>query len=120
MTRAEQKIIGISGPTVRAGGMGEAFMHEVALVGEGRLLGEVILIVDGVATIQVYEDTERLAIGDPVEPTGELLSVELGPGLLGSIFDGTERPLPLLAEKWGNYIQKGATLPRQVTTPARS
>lgn len=108
----DKSISGISGPTVRAKGLTGSFMHEVVNVGDARLLGEIIRIESGIATIQVYEDTEGLKIGEPVELTGELMSVELGPGLIGSIFDGIQRPLPQLAEKWGNFIQRGAMLPR--------
>jgi len=102
------KIIQISGPTLQANGMENAFMHELALVGEEELLGEVIRIEKGVATLQMFEETVGLRLGDGVRLTEEQLSVELGPGLLGSIYDGVQRPLPLLAEKWGDSIARGA------------
>jgi len=102
------KIVKVSGPTVQADKMSGCFMHEMARIGSEELLGEVILIEGDTATIQVYEDTQGLKIGDSVARTGELLSVELGPGLLGSIFDGTQRPLPLLAEGLGDFISRGA------------
>ena len=105
-------ISGISGPTVRAKGLTGSFMHEVVNVGDAHLLGEIIRIENGISTIQVYEETEGLKIGEPVKPSGELMSVELGPGLIGSIFDGIQRPLPQLAKRWGNFIQRGAILPR--------
>jgi V/A-type H+-transporting ATPase subunit A len=112
MTIMTPKISGISGPAVRADGMRGCFMHEMTRVGNEHLLGEVIRIVGDRATIQVYEETAGLRIGDPVELTGELLSVELGPGLLGSVFDGIQRPLASLYEKWGDFIGRGAVVPR--------
>lgn len=102
-----QRIVKISGPTVHAKGLLNCFMHEVVKVGPLKLLGEIITIEGPIAVIQVYEDTMGLKIGDPVEQAGEMLSVELGPGLIGSIFDGTQRPLPKLAEKWGSFIHRG-------------
>ncbi len=106
------RISGISGPTITAELMRGCFMHEVVRVGWEKLLGEIIRIDGDLAVIQVYEETLGLKIGDPVERTGELLSVELGPGLLGGIFDGIQRPLPSLYERWGDYISKGAIVPR--------
>lgn len=103
-----QRIVKISGPTVQAAGLINCFMHEVVKIGPLKLLGEIITIEGPVAVIQVYEDTMGLKIGDAVEQTGELLSVELGPGLIGSVFDGNQRPLPRLAEEWGSFIQRGA------------
>ncbi len=105
-------IIKVSGPTVQASKMSDSFMYEVVRVGNEQLLGEIILMRGDVATIQVYEDTGGLKIGDPVKPLGELMSVELGPGLIGSIYDGIQRPLPVLALEWGDFIQKGATVHR--------
>jgi len=110
--RNSPSIAGISGPTVIADEMGGCFMQEVVRVGEGKLLGEIIRIDGERAVIQVYEETFGLKIGDPVARTGELLSVELGPGLIGSVFDGIQRPLTTLYEQWGNYIGKGAIVPR--------
>jgi len=102
------RIIRVSGPAVTAGGMFGCFMSEVLRVGPRKLMGEIIRIEGDTAVIQVYEDTVGLKIGDPVIRTGELLSVELGPGLLGSIFDGIQRPLVRLSQNWGDFIAGGA------------
>lgn len=102
------RIVKISGPTVQASGLTGSFMHEVVRLGPKKLLGEIIVIEGPLAVIQVYEDTMGLKIGDIVEQDRKLLTVELGPGLIGSIFDGIQRPLPELAEKWGNFIHRGA------------
>jgi V/A-type H+-transporting ATPase subunit A len=104
-------ISGVSGPALRSSGMRGCFMHEMTRIGADKLLGEIIKIEGDYAVIQVYEDTTGLKIGDPVEGTGELLSVELGPGLLGCVFDGIQRPLPSLSSEWGNFIGKGAAIP---------
>tara|TARA_B100000315_G_scaffold5_1_gene4 strand:- start:451 stop:2190 length:1740 start_codon:yes stop_codon:yes gene_type:complete len=101
------RIVKISGPTVHASGLSSCFMHEVVKLGPKKLLGEIIMIEGPLAVIQVYEDTMGLKIGEGLEQTGELLSVELGPGLIGSIFDGIQRPLPELADRWGSFIQRG-------------
>jgi V/A-type H+-transporting ATPase subunit A len=106
------RIIKISGPTVQAGNMFGCFMGEVVRAGRDKLIGEIIRIEGDTAIIQVYEDTMGLSVGDSVERTGELLSVELGPGLLGGIFDGIQRPLSGLAERWGDFIQRGASMHR--------
>ena len=105
-------IAGISGPTVRAAGLEGCFMHEVVLVGDERLLGEIIRIDPGHAVVQVYEETHGLKTGAPVLRSGELLAVELGPGLLGGIFDGIQRPLHDLHAHWGNFIGRGAAVKR--------
>tara|TARA_B100000614_G_scaffold72835_1_gene64788 strand:- start:182 stop:1852 length:1671 start_codon:yes stop_codon:yes gene_type:complete len=86
-------------------------MYDVVLVGHEKLMGEVIGLEDDDVTIQVYEDTSGVKPGEPVENTGEPLSVELGPGLLTSIYDGIQRPLPVLQEKMGDYIERGVTAP---------
>ncbi len=101
------RIVKISGPTVHASGLSSCFMHEVVKLGPKKLLGEIIMIEGPLVVIQVYEDTMGLKIGEGLEQTGELLSVELGPGLIGSIFDGIQRPLPELADKWGSFIKRG-------------
>ena len=84
-------------------------MYDVVLVGHEKLMGEVIGLEDDDVTIQVYEDTSGVKPGEPVENTGEPLSVELGPGLLTSIYDGIQRPLPVLQEKWETTL-KGESL----------
>jgi V/A-type H+-transporting ATPase subunit A len=86
-------------------------MYDVAKVGKEGLMGEVIEIDEDKAIIQVYEDTSGLRPGEPVQNTGMPLSVELGPGLLTSIYDGIQRPLPILREKMGNFIERGVTAP---------
>lgn len=97
----------ISGPLVEAEGMAASFMNEVVYVGEEKLLGEVIRIKVDVASIQVYEDTGGLMPGEPVKGSGSPLSIELGPGLLTSIYDGVQRPLKELMLKSGKYIGRG-------------
>ena len=104
-------LIRIAGPVVAAQGLGHSAMYDVVYVGAARLAGEVIRLANGVATIQVYEDTSGLRVGEPVEPTGAPLQVELGPGLLGVVYDGTQRPLELIARQYGPNIQRGAVLP---------
>ncbi len=105
------KIIRISGPVVIAGGMRGSRMYDVVRVGHSGLSGEIIRLEGDEAVIQVYEDTIGLFIGEPVENTGLALSVELGPGLLASIYDGVQRPLPGLFEETGNFIGKGLKVP---------
>jgi V/A-type H+-transporting ATPase subunit A len=98
--RAEMSVGSVAsavGPVVRATGMVGAIVGEVVHVGPRRLLGEIIGLDGPVATIQVYEETAGLEVGDAVEPTGAPLRARLGPGLLGSTFDGLQRPLDLLA-----------------------
>ncbi len=102
----------ISGPAVEAKGVVRCFMGEVVRIGSEKLIGEVIRIENDLATIQVYEETIGLRIGDPVEQSGELFAVELGPGLMGSIFDGVQRPLTRLLEGWGDNIRRGGSIHR--------
>ena len=106
----EGEVIRVSGPVVHAGGMRGSRMYDVVRVGDGALTGEVIRLDQEVAVIQVYEDTTGLKTGEVVENTGEPLRVELGPGLLASIFDGVQRPLPLLVKKSGDFISRGITV----------
>ena len=104
--------VGVNGNLVKVAFDDTVIKNEVGfiLVGDESLKGEVIRIVDGVADLQVYEDTTGLSCGDKVEFTGELLSVELGPGLLTQVYDGLQNPLPLLAEKCGFFLQRGVYL----------
>ncbi len=102
-------IIRVAGPVVVAENLVGAQMYEVIRVGERGLIGEVIRLEGDRATIQVYEDTSGLRVGEPVQATGAPLQVELGPGLLGSIFDGVQRPLPLLRDQAGDFIARGVT-----------
>jgi V/A-type H+-transporting ATPase subunit A len=76
-----------------------------------RLVGEVIRLAGNLATIQVYEDTGGLRVGEPVISSGAPFMVELGPGLLGSIFDGVQRPWPVLREQQGDFIARGGMAP---------
>jgi V/A-type H+-transporting ATPase subunit A len=97
----------ISGPIVTAAGMSEAQMYEVVQVGALGLVGEVVRLIGDRATIQVYEDTTMLKPGAPVSRTGAPLSVWLGPGLVGNIFDGIQRPLPGIQVRSGAWIRRG-------------
>ena len=98
----------VSGPVVEASGMESAKMFEVVQVGNEKLLGEIIALDHGKASIQVYEDTAGVKPGEPVHRTGSPLAVELGPGLLGSIYDGIQRPLSVIAEQAQSfYINRG-------------
>ncbi len=107
----EGKILKVSGPLVIAEGMREANMFDVVRVGEKRLIGEIIEMHGDRASIQVYEETAGIGRGDRVVSTGEPLSVELGPGLITSIYDGIQRPLESLREKYGSNIMKGIDEP---------
>ena len=97
----------ISGPLVVAKEMLGANMYDVVKVGEAKLIGEVIQLKGEKAVIQVYEETSNLRPGEPVVTTGKPLSVELGPGLLTSIYDGVQRPLDAIAAKAGDFITRG-------------
>jgi V/A-type H+-transporting ATPase subunit A len=109
---ANGKIVWVSGPAVRADGMSSAKMYETVEVGESKLIGEVIRLTGDVAFIQVYESTSGLRPGEPVVGTGQPLSVLLGPGIIGKIYDGIQRPLEEIAKKSGAFISKGiATTP---------
>jgi len=97
----------VSGPLVVAEGLTNAKMYDLVRVGKDRLMGEVIEIRGETASVQVYEETTGLGPGDPVFSTGEALSVELGPGLLASIYDGVQRPLNVIRDKVGDFITRG-------------
>ena len=101
------EIYRVSGPVVIAEGL-DARMYDVVWVGEDKLIGEIIQIRPTRTVIQVYEDTSGLKPGEPVENTGLPLTVELGPGLLKSIYDGIQRPLPDLKALMGDFIRRGA------------
>ncbi len=107
----EGKISRISGPVVLARGMRGSKMYDVVKVGAEELNGEIIRLDGDAAVVQVYEDTSGLKIGERVVNTGTPLSVELGPGLLSSIYDGIQRPLPLLAARSGDFISRGISVP---------
>ncbi len=104
------KIVKVSGPLVVAEGMRDAEMFDVVRVSDKQLIGEIIEMHGDRASIQVYEETAGLGPGETVTSVGTPLSVELGPGLIGGIFDGIQRPLDRLVEKTGNNIGRGVTL----------
>jgi V/A-type H+-transporting ATPase subunit A len=101
------KVVRIAGPVVGATGLGGARLFDVIRVGNLGLVGEVIRLSGGVTTIQVYEEISGVRVGEPVHNTRQPLVAALGPGLLGSIYDGLQRPLRVLAERSGSYIQRG-------------
>ncbi|MFX0206594.1 MAG: V-type ATP synthase subunit A [Candidatus Hodarchaeota archaeon] len=105
------KIVRISGPVVDIEGLTKSQLYELVHVGEEGLMGEIIRIVTKgdrhIATTQVYEETAGLIPGDPAEATGNPLSVELGPGLIGQIYDGIQRPLPTIKSLTGDFIKRG-------------
>lgn len=109
---AQGKIVWVSGPAVKADGMSDAKMYETVTVGNSKLIGEVIRLTGDVAFIQVYESTSGLKPGEPVVGTGNPLSVMLGPGIIGQLYDGIQRPLKALSKASGSFIGKGI-----VTTP---
>ncbi len=100
----------ISGPVVTARGVQQPKMYDVVQVGDSKLIGEIIKLDGESAIIQVYEDTSGLRPGEPVVNTGRQLSVELAPGLIGSIFDGIQRPLDKIREESGDFIERGVNV----------
>ena len=104
------RIVRVAGPVVTAVGIAPR-MYDVVLVGDLSLMGEVIKLVGDRSIIQVYEDTSGIRPGELVSNTGEPLQVELGPGLLSSIYDGVQRPLPVLKEKEGDFVSRGVSAP---------
>ncbi|MDR0676325.1 MAG: V-type ATP synthase subunit A [Elusimicrobiota bacterium] len=105
------KIKKISGPLVIAEDLKNIKMYEVVKVGNLKLIGEIVELKGNEASIQVYEDTTGLKPGEPVEATGDALSVELGPGLITSIYDGIQRPLEKMKKEEGNFIPRGGNFP---------
>ena len=103
----EAKIIKINGPVVVGKPMGDFSMREMVQVGDKKLIGEVIAIHGDEGTVQVYEETEGLMRDEAIVTTGGPLSVRLGPGLIGNMFDGIERPLNRISETYGNFIPEG-------------
>ncbi|XP_032833116.1 V-type proton ATPase catalytic subunit A [Petromyzon marinus] len=108
-------VYAVSGPVVTASSMSGAAMYELVRVGHSELVGEIIRLEGEMATIQVYEETSGVTVGDPVLRTGKPLSVELGPGVMNSIFDGIQRPLQDIAE-----LSKSIYIPRGVNVSALS
>ncbi len=111
----KERIIGtisrINGPVITAEGISNAMMMELVHAGESRLVGEVVKLRDEQAIIQVYEDTTGVKPGEPIYGSGLPLSVELGPGLIGNIYDGIQRPLVQIKEKTGVFIDRGVDIP---------
>ncbi len=105
------KIIRVAGPVVVAEGMKGSEMYEVVRVGKEGLIGEIIALNGDMATVQVYEETSGIKPGEPVERTGAPLSVMLGPGLIGQIYDGIQRPLPKIRAQMGDFVKRGANVP---------
>ena len=105
-------VAGVNGNLIKVNFDGSVRKNEVGyvLVDDKRLKGEVIRINDGVASMQIYEMTNGIKVGDPVEFTGELMSVDLGPGLLTQVYDGLQNPLPQLAEQCGFFLERGVYL----------
>merc|ERR1711988_1131544 len=117
------KISKVSGPVVIAMDMQGSAMYEVVRVGHQRLVGEIVKLEGETATIQVYEETSGLMVGDPVERTGHALSVELGPGVMNNIFDGIQRPLEAIAntrKEAGESEDLDVFIPRGVSVTALS
>jgi V/A-type H+-transporting ATPase subunit A len=110
MSQQIGKVTWINGPVIRARGSRDVGMLELVEVGNEHLVGEVIGLANDVMTIQVYEETSGMRPGEPVFGTGLPLSVELGPGLLRSIFDGIQRPLPVIEMRTGSFIGRGVRL----------
>merc|ERR1712001_486175 len=105
----------VSGPVVTAEKMAGSAMYELVRVGYDELVGEIIRLERDLATIQVYEETSGVTVGDPVLRTGKPLSVELGPGIMGAIFDGIQRPLQDI-----NEMTKSIYIPKGINTDALS
>lgn len=105
---SENKIYGINGPVVTIQGETDLSMLETVFVGNSRLIGEVIGLKKDLTTVQVYEETTGLTVGEPIYSTGAPMQVALGPGLLGNIFDGIQRPLPAIEKEFGAFIGRGA------------
>ena len=101
----------VAGPLVIAEGMRDANMFDVVRVSKHRLIGEIIEMHGDRASIQVYEETSGLGPGEAVESTGAPLSVELGPGLIGAIYDGIQRPLNEIMKVAGNNLTRGVEVP---------
>ena len=103
------KIVKVAGPLVVAGNMADSRMFDIVHVSDKKLMGEIIELNEDFASIQVYEETEGIGVGEPVYPSGEPLTVELGPGIIQSIYDGIQRPLDYIYERAGDFISRGIT-----------
>ncbi len=104
------KITDINGPVVKADNMSIYKVRDMVIVGDMKLIGEIISIDEDVATIQVYEETQGLKVGESIQSTGMPLSVTLGPGIIGNIFDGIQRPLQRIYNMTGDFIAEGIGL----------
>ena len=102
-------IISINGPVIKAKGDGDFAMHDIVHISDEKILGEVIKLTGDIATIQVYEGTTGLKIGQDVIGADEPLTLVLGPGIISNIFDGIERPLKSLQDEYGDFIKRGAS-----------
>jgi V/A-type H+-transporting ATPase subunit A len=111
MTESKGTIVKVSGPLVVAEGLAGARMYDVVKVSDKRLVGEIVELEGDRASIQVYEETGGVGPGEPVYPTFEPLSVELGPGLIESIYDGIQRPLDVIQKQTGDFIGRGVEAP---------
>ncbi len=111
MERTKGKITRVAGPVIEAEGMKQAVMNELVEVGKDRLIGEIIRLESDKVTIQVYQDTTGLRLNEQVSGTGNPLSVELGPGMVGNVFDGIQRPLELLRKTTGPFIKQSRLTP---------
>ncbi|HEY5998714.1 MAG TPA: V-type ATP synthase subunit A, partial [bacterium] len=105
------RIVRISGPAVDASGLEGARMYDLVRVGRLGLMGEIIRLRGDVATVQVYEETAGLGLGEPVEGTGRPFMAELGPGLLSSLYDGVQRPLEGIRASAGDFLARGVNVP---------
>lgn len=105
------RVVKVAGPVVIAEGMAGARMYDVVRVGEMNLIGEIVELRGDTASIQVYEETTGIGPGEPVRDTEAQLSVELGPGLIESIYDGIQRPLDALVEAEGAFMSRGSDMP---------
>ncbi|MEN6550785.1 MAG: V-type ATP synthase subunit A [Candidatus Cryosericum sp.] len=109
MTHGE--IVKVAGPLVVAKGLSDPQMYELVRVGDAQLFGEIIELRRDLASIQVYEETSGVGPGEPVSQTGSELTVELGPGLITSIYDGIQRPLDAIRAQYGDFVPRGVSLP---------
>jgi V/A-type H+-transporting ATPase subunit A len=107
--KSKGKIVKVAGPLVVAGNMSGSKMFDVVYVSDKKLMGEIIELREDLASIQVYEETGGIGVGEPVYPSGEPLTVELGPGIIESIYDGIQRPLDEIYKKTGDFITRGVS-----------
>ena len=104
----EGKVIRINGPIIKASGLGGSGLYDVVEIGEKGLIGEIIRLEGDLATIQIYEDNTGMRVGETAVSLERPLSVHLGPGLLGEIYDGIQRPLEEIKKSSGGFIAPGS------------